>query len=404
MSIEIQNNGIQTRSGRILNAPVQNKKNSKRKSMNVQNTVNQEPIQTPIEDIIADDHYNIPIPKLTRSTQICEEPVRTGYGYLDGRIAPPPLMTQEPDYLLSQDYDSDYDSDYSYHSDYSDYSYDCEPNNNDMVYLSGSNPSFNISYNAIPLAPIKTQWDLVSHDYDSQDNLDKDIEEYDEKSEDDYSSSTDEECDDSDSEWLPSDNPSETDSEEYSDSSSDEENECPAAKRLDFTDIDMNNEIHAQEPYDIYADMPLLEEPTTQEPQYIFQMSSIDTYDDMPELVSDSDSDTDTEIHYKTEKTNIKREDVKREDVKQPAPVMIPNPKLKGEQRRSVEHFVPFTLSDETWQDIVRCRNCDYFGFPCLNCAEHYFNLVFGKGCGDLEDLKEASEKYQVIMYIKNDE
>ena len=51
--------------------------------------------------------------------------------------------------------------------------------------------------------------------------------------------------------------------------------------------------------------------------------------------------------------------------------------------------------TDLEYKHCVDCSNCDFYGFPCLNCAKRVFDGRFGLGCPD--DPKTKEELMDVI-------
>jgi hypothetical protein len=39
-------------------------------------------------------------------------------------------------------------------------------------------------------------------------------------------------------------------------------------------------------------------------------------------------------------------------------------------------------MDNQQRQEPIACQNCDYFGFPCLNCAAYVFHGRLGPGFG----------------------
>jgi len=52
--------------------------------------------------------------------------------------------------------------------------------------------------------------------------------------------------------------------------------------------------------------------------------------------------------------------------------------------------------TDEEYARYTDCSNCDFYGFPCMNCAKYVFDGRFGLGCPK-DVLKTKQELLDVL-------
>jgi len=53
--------------------------------------------------------------------------------------------------------------------------------------------------------------------------------------------------------------------------------------------------------------------------------------------------------------------------------------------------FIPFAAGEPL---DCACENCDFYGFPCLNCAEYTFKGMLGKGHDEPIAVEDMIKEY----------